>query len=79
MGKTNPQKAVALSLSRREVVTLIRLLGKLQDHLESAIESCMVPGTNKVSDLWEKRGVAIDRKDWRQAETFVSKLELLRK
>jgi hypothetical protein len=64
------------TITPREKRQLIQLLGLLQDHLESAIESTLVPGTNEpdpadevtVSDVWR------DRQVWKQAEGMISKL-----
>jgi hypothetical protein len=68
-------------LTTRDRRTVIRLLGLLQDHLECAIESVIVPGTNEPNpyDLEEVAGIAQDRRDWKTAETLIGKLTKPRK
>lgn len=68
-------------LTTRDRRTVIRLLGLLQDHLESAIESVLVPGTNEANpyDPEEVAGLARDRGNWRAAEMLIGKLSKPRK
>lgn len=62
-------------LTLRDRRQLVRLLGLLQDHLESAIESCLVPGTSEpMANTDEAINVECDRRDWRAAEKWVGKL-----
>lgn len=63
-------------LTTRDRRAVIRLLGLLQEHLESAIESVIVPGTGEANphDPEEVAGLAQDRRDWRTAETLIGKL-----
>jgi len=65
-----------MTLAKRETRQAVRLLGLLQDHLESAIESSLVPGTNQPMDTDgdAKINVAADRRDWWAAERLVAKL-----
>lgn len=63
-----------MNLTRRERRQLVTLLGKLQTHLESAIESSILPNTDKAQHGY-KRIVAQDRKDWRAAEDWIKRLE----
>ena len=65
---------VCLELNRFEALRLIRIIGLLQTHLESAIESVLIPGTNDTNDPQEKAGLARDRRDWKQAEEFVKRI-----
>ena len=60
-------------LTKRERKELVRLLGILQDHLESAIDSSLIGGT-RLPMHGAEREVARDRKDWRTAEDWVMKL-----
>lgn len=64
-----------LTLTGRDRRALIALIGKLQTHLESAIESSLLPGTTEAQRGY-KRQVALDRKDWRTAEEWVKRLEV---
>jgi hypothetical protein len=63
-------------LTTRDRRTIIRLLGLLQDHLESAIESVIVPGTGEADpdEPEDVAGLAQDRRDWRAAEILIGKL-----
>jgi hypothetical protein len=63
-------------LTTRDRRTVIRLLGLLQDHLESAIESVIVPGTGEANpeEPEDVAGLIRDRRDWRIAETLIGKL-----
>jgi hypothetical protein len=62
-----------MNLTPREVSTLIRLLGVLQGELEMLITSHTPPREE------EKRMMANARRDWKQAEELVKKLERARK
>jgi hypothetical protein len=70
-----------MTLTKREVSTLIRLLGVLQTNLESAIESSTLPDgsfdEHATPEL--KRDIAKDRRDWKQAEELVAKLDAARR
>jgi len=60
-------------LTRHERRQPVRLLGLLQTHLESAIESSLVPGTG-TGMPGEDDNLAVDRKDWKLAEKWVVRL-----
>jgi hypothetical protein len=68
-------------LTRREVSTLIRLLGVLQTNLEAAIDSNTVGETGKpmAGDRDSAQNLRMDRRDWRLAEDLVMKLDRIRK
>ena len=63
-------------LTQRDTYRLISLLGLLQDHLESAIESSLVPGTNEPDPAEENSVLDVrrDRHTWKQAEAMIQKL-----
>ena len=65
-----------MNLSRREISTLVRLLGLLQTHLESAIEShTLEDGSIQPGDPVAACNVPKDRRDWNTAEELVKKLD----
>jgi len=60
---------LVIALRRRQVRAFSRLLADYQDHLESAIESELVPGENQPRE--NRRAIVADlRQDWRAAEDF---------
>ncbi len=69
-------------VTQKDARALVRLLGVLQTHLESAIEASLVPGavtliapgTSDVPDPADRPAVAKDRRDWRAAEDLIMKL-----
>lgn len=61
-------------LSPKDRRELMQLLGELQTHLESAIESCLIPGTTDVMPE-DAANVNEDRKLWGLAEEWVRRLE----
>jgi len=65
-----------MTLTDRETSALIRLLGILQEHLEVLIDSNTPPGigTDPLS-RHVRAEVAKARRNWKQAEKFVSKCE----
>jgi hypothetical protein len=63
-----------VTLTKREISTLIRLLGVLQGELEICINSNTPPIGNG-----GKVEMARWRRDWKQAEELVGKLERARK
>jgi hypothetical protein len=63
-----------ITLTARDRRSLIRLIGILQTHLESAIECSRLPGSD-VAQRGYKRQFAKDRADWRTAEEWVKRLE----
>lgn len=68
-----------MTLTKREVSSLIRLLGVLQTHLESCIESSVLAdGSLQPGDEIAAANVPMDRRDWRLAEGFVKKLDAAR-
>lgn len=66
-----------IHLTKREAAAAIRLLGELQNLLEEAIDSALVPGTNGPMPE-DARAVARDRRLWKQAEQLVKRLEQLK-
>jgi hypothetical protein len=60
-------------LSNTEARRTVKLLGVLQDNLESSIESSVHPDTNE-PDPEDAGHVAADRKLWRQAENLIKRL-----
>ena len=66
----------ARTITPRDRRQLINLLGLLQDHLESAIESSLVPGTNQPDPADEAAVLDVfrDRHTWKQAEVMIQKL-----
>jgi len=66
-----------MTITQREARTLIRLLGLLQSHLESVIESLLDPATNqpRPDDLAGVAQVRLDRRNCKQAEELVKKLD----
>lgn len=69
------QKQEPLTISRQDARKLVRLLGILQEHLESAIESSIPPGAKDPDDPADQVNVNIDRRNWRKAEDFVSRFD----
>jgi hypothetical protein len=63
-----------MTLTRRQISTLIRLLGVLQGELEISIASNTPPIGND-----GEIEMARWRRDWKQAEELVGKLERARK
>ena len=63
-----------LAVAPRDARQLIRLLGLLQTFLESAIEACVIPGTEKPGDDIDRLHIAADRRDWKQAEDLIKRL-----
>lgn len=63
-----------IGISKRDARSLLQLLGLLQDHLESAIESSLLPGITEPMPE-DAHNVLLDRRDWRAAERMVKKLE----
>ena len=70
-----------MTLTRREISTLIRLLGVLQTNLESSIETACLPGTKTPDprDVNAAHNVKLDPRDWKQAEEMVKKLDAARR
>lgn len=75
LGKASRRASEALGLTYREIGILIRLLGLLQTHLESGIESVLIPGTSDpmADSLDEIENLRLDRRDWRKAEDLIAK------
>jgi hypothetical protein len=61
-------------LEPHEAKTVVRLLGVLQDHLESAIEGTLAEGELQPRESWLRPHVARDRRDWKAAEALVKQL-----
>jgi hypothetical protein len=61
-------------LEPREAKTLVRLLGELQNDLESSIDSCLLPGQTKPRNRSLAASVARDRRMWKEAEELIAKL-----
>jgi hypothetical protein len=64
-----------VTLTRRQAAAVIRLLGTLQTHLESAIESCLVEGESEPRDESDRESVAEDRREWKEAEAIIQAIE----
>ena len=65
----------SIVLTKKERRLAIRLLGLLQGHLESAIEShTLADGTIQPNDPIAAQNVPIDRRDWKKAEGLVKVL-----
>ena len=63
------------ALRPRERKELVRLLGLLQNHLKSSIESAVIPGTNDgLSE--DQAGIEEDRKNLRAADDWVTRLTI---
>lgn len=60
-----------ITISNRNARLIVRMLGQLQEHLESAIETALVPCTGQPMEQ-DKANVAADRRDWRRAETLIA-------
>ena len=63
------------TLSRAESRKIAKLLGLLQVHLASAIESTLVPGTNTAYPPEEAESIKLDRRNWALAGRFISRLK----
>jgi hypothetical protein len=63
-----------IQLTQRDRHELKRLLGCLQTHLESAIESALTPDGKTMCEA-DAANVEADRKDWVAAERWVRRLE----
>lgn len=69
-----------VTLAKREVSTVIRLLGVLQTNLESAIDSnTLANGKPMPGDVNAAHNLRLDRRDWRMAEAMVKKLDAARR
>lgn len=69
-----------MTLTKREISTLIRLLGELQTNLESTIVTSTIDGKfDQHATPQLKRYVALCRRDWKQAEELVKKLDAARR
>lgn len=68
-----------MTLTRRQIKTLVELLSLLQDGLESAIETATLPdgSFDKHATRELKQDIARDRLAWRRAEDMIASLELL--
>lgn len=67
------------TLSPSDARTAIRLLGILQDNLESFIECHTLDGKLTGREpAWERREIARARRHWRTAEDLILKLEAVR-
>jgi hypothetical protein len=64
-----------IQLTRRDALQISRLLGRFQDHLETAIESVLAEGETKAFDPKDQPGLEIDRRDWTAAERIITLLE----
>lgn len=68
---------MTLHVTPREARELKRLLGLLQTHLESEIDSAIIPGTGEPNPdrAQDVENVRRDRRAWRAAERWVKYLE----
>ncbi len=68
-----------MTLTKLQARAVIRLLGVLQTHLESAIETSVIggklDGEPDPRDKAAVHNVRLDRRDWRVAEDLIIKLE----
>lgn len=63
-----------ICITRLEAALLVRLLGKLNVHLESAIESVCVPGERKAFEKGDRKQLAVDRRNWQESEKMIFRL-----
>lgn len=63
-----------ITLTDQERRAVVRLLGALQDHLESVIECRVVPGETEPREPHLRPIIAQDRRDWQAAEKLVKRL-----
>jgi hypothetical protein len=65
-----------MQLTKREARRIVKLLGVLQEALESIIESMIVPGTGEPDPAvdWECEEVAVARRQLGQAEKLIGRL-----
>lgn len=66
------------ALTKRDLAELKKLLGYLQDRLETEIECHNQPGMNEPTDPDDAEIVRRARAKWLRAEEMVKKLEVLR-
>ena len=66
------------ALTKRDLAELVKLLGYLQDRLETEIDCHNQPGMNEPSDPDDAKIVRQARAKWRRAEEMVKKLEVPR-
>lgn len=64
----------AVLLTGKQARQIVTLLGKLQDSLESAIDSCLLEGETQPRDARLKPFVKHDRRDWKRAEDLIKTL-----
>lgn len=65
----------ASTLTGRDRRSLISLIGKLQSHLESVVQSNVLPSTGKAMRGYVRETNSA-RRDWRTAEEWVKRLEV---
>lgn len=65
------------SLTKRDRSEMVKLLGYLQDLLETEIDSNTIPGSRESSNSADAKIVRAARLKWRRAESMVKKLELV--
>jgi len=61
-------------MSRRERLKILRLLGLLQDHLETVIHSNTLADGSLPADEQDAAEVTRARRSWKAAETMVKRL-----
>jgi hypothetical protein len=64
----------AICITRLEAALLVRLLGKLNVHLVSAIETACVPGERKAFEKGDREQLAVDRRNWEESERMIFRL-----
>lgn len=64
-----------ITFTKRDRAELAKLLGYLQDLLETEIDSNTIPGSRESSNPADSRIVRAARLKWRRAENMVKKLE----
>lgn len=70
--------APVLRITKPEARRLVKLLGELQNHLESAIDGSLVEGEQQPREKALRPLIARDRRLWREAEALVKKLSKAR-
>jgi len=69
---------MAETLAKRDLAELMKLLGYLQDYLESDIDCHRQPGSKMPSDPADAKIIRTAMAKWKRAEKMVKKLEEMR-
>ena len=65
------------AITKRDLAELMKLLGYLQDRLESEIDCYAIPGTMRGVEPADTKIVRAAQSKWRRAEKMVKKLEAM--